>query len=1805
MAAVGDGVSTAVSTLTGAFNANTGQDASGVMFGRQYENTARDVLKAVAAGINACRKTGYGIQVGAVNYSRAEALSDISGRAQPLPSPPCPAPVSAAAAPSAQGPGVMEPTMWKVVEFLVGDLWPNGSPAAMRTAAAAWRTFGASLYGVIGDMAGPYNTIGSQQLPEAELIKAPMRDIGTAFSSLGGSCQQLASELEGFAADVEKTQNAIRELLSKLGSIGGIVGTFFEFFKGHGEDELHKIADDIKTVMNHLKNEAAAKRAGVAQAEQNVDTWVRDLEKAANREFTEFFGEHVGQVLSTAFNSSLDSTEGGFRWLVSNAEGIEDLNPLRFAYDPQGALATWKGVADLANAVTNPASLAAMAKSNPERFEALVKGLARADEWSKDRPMLGASQNLLDILTLPIAAGKAGEAGEISSAAARVAKSGDVTADVGGITGKLSEAGEAGRAAAALENISTGTPGLTKSLEDIAGKPPALDPPAGGRPLPAPHGPETPPPAPVAKPAADSPAPSRSLPAEAPTNTGPTAVPQHDAPTPVEHAPRTVATASTAAEPATAHAAPVDARHIGSAGDSPPPDAPVHPATAPFEPTSQNHSIEHSPVDGGNHHSVDEGANHDGHHPNGESDAHQPHDGDNHGVGDGQLPDHLPNGDAHADAQNPAASTEPAHQSAMGEPVDLATGEYLLPAVDVHLPGILPLRLTRQHRSQYRHGLWFGPTWACTFDSRVVVTQAGVTTIDADGTMLTFDHPDGVHAALPHHGRNWLLYADPGGGYRLEEPGGGLIHWFLPKPVLQGRDLADGVLSISEITDRNSNRISFAYDEFGAPTGVHHSAGYGVEVHRANGRIVGYTSCDRQLRAFGYQDGNLTSVTVATGATTEFSYDDARRVVSWTDSSGARYVNSFDAQGRVVSQTGADGVWAGTFAYQEDGDGRVTLYADAVGNRHTYRFDQHLRTVAVTAPGGRTTRTAYGDGRDPRSVTDAVGATTAYRHSVDGDLLQVTDPLGRSASISLTDGRRIQTVGFDSAITRYEYDDAGRVVAIRDGANGLHRWEYGDTGAVKARIDPDGRRIDIACNAAGLPTCLTDEVGGQTRLAYDDFGRLVSVQTPDGGVTTMSYDAEGRLAQRTAGDGGRESWFYDGEGNCVGHQDAAGSITQWEYGFYDLVTARIDPEGARTAYGYDKARRLTSVTNPAGLVWRYEYGPDGLISSQTDFNGATTAYTYDDCGRVRTRINAAGQSVTYAYDLAGNVIAEESDSGERVEFCYDAANRCVSASCPAGQLSLERDVLGRITSESWNGRSVETVISAAGQTVSMLTPSGVPVSLQYDRRGVVKSLGVAGRNCEVATDEVGRLSSCRVGTTTVESTFDVVGRLVNRTVTAESTRVLGSAEYRYRDDGSLTAVAAPSATSMLGTAARYEVDDLGRLLSRTLPDGTREAFQFDGAGNLSSAEGAWEYRGALLTDDGRSKYSYDRAGRLTTVRTKRLGRKADVWQYTWDAWDRLRSVTTPDGRRFEYSYDPLGRRVAKHGSDGSHSEFSWLGMRMVEEAAVAPGAGTTVTSWAYLPGELTPQIQLSQSDVDREFFAIVTDQVGAPVALVDPLAGSVVGQSHSTVWGSTTWTGVATPWRFPGQYADAESGLHYNVHRYYSPAVGRYISPDPLGLAPAPNPYTYPPNPTGWIDPLGLNPCKGGPPDSVIRHWGPHDEGPLERTAATFTGGSYTELVTQQPTILYRAHTAGEDPIGRFWSRDIPWGPVQAQMDSALNPLWGNRATTFSRIEVPAGTRIFEGTVAPQDIPLGGVLLGGGNQIVFGEFTFPPREWLR
>ncbi|GAA2412863.1 hypothetical protein GCM10010420_47860 [Streptomyces glaucosporus] len=162
-------------------------------------------------------------------------------------------------------------------------------------------------------------------------------------------------------------------------------------------------------------------------------------------------------------------------------------------------------------------------------------------------------------------------------------------------------------------------------------------------------------------------------------------------------------------------------------------------------------------------------------------------------------------------------------------------------------------------------------------------------------------------------------------------------------------------------------------------------------------------------------------------------------------------------------------------------------------------------------------------------------------------------------------------------------------------------------------------------------------------------------------------------------------------------------------------------------------------------------------------------------------------------------------------------------------------------------------------------------------------------------------------------------------------------------------------------------------------------------------------------------------------------------------------------------------------------DFTWDGPVLIEQTTTAPDLPHPVTlTWdhtGFQPVAQTERLvdEATQAEVDRRFFAIVTDLVGTPTELVDD-TGAIAWRTRTTLWGTTTWNRDATaytPLRFPGQYADPETGLHYNLHRYYDPTTARYTTPDPLGLEPAPNPATYPHNPHTWTDPLGLAPEEG------------------------------------------------------------------------------------------------------------------------------------
>lgn len=146
------------------------------------------------------------------------------------------------------------------------------------------------------------------------------------------------------------------------------------------------------------------------------------------------------------------------------------------------------------------------------------------------------------------------------------------------------------------------------------------------------------------------------------------------------------------------------------------------------------------------------------------------------------------------------------------------------------------------------------------------------------------------------------------------------------------------------------------------------------------------------LMNYGYQDGNLTTVTKPSGATTTFAYDDRHRVIAWIDSNNSRYDYIHDDCDRVIAEDGEAGHVQITLPYTEPDP------------------EPDHRTTVLTTADGRATRHLFGPGCRLPATIDPLGNTTLFHYGPSGDLQFRTDPLGRTTAFSYDEEDRLVTV---------------------------------------------------------------------------------------------------------------------------------------------------------------------------------------------------------------------------------------------------------------------------------------------------------------------------------------------------------------------------------------------------------------------------------------------------------------------------------------------------------------------------------------------------------------------------------------------------------------------------------------------------------------------------------------------------------------------------------------------------------------------------------------------------------------------------
>ncbi|HDC2125846.1 TPA: hypothetical protein O7X39_004504 [Salmonella enterica] len=292
-------------------------------------------------------------------------------------------------------------------------------------------------------------------------------------------------------------------------------------------------------------------------------------------------------------------------------------------------------------------------------------------------------------------------------------------------------------------------------------------------------------------------------------------------------------------------------------------------------------------------------------------------------------------------------------------------------------------------------------------------------------------------------------------------------------------------------------------------------------------------------------------------------------------------------------------------------------------------------------------------------------------------------------------------------------------------------------------------------------------------------------------------------------------------------------------------------------------------------------------------------------------------------------------------------------------------------------------------------------------------------------------------------------------------------DWRYSADGELIMETGPHGAEL------YDYDRAGWLRSHSPAQGVQERFHWDKAGNpVNEYETVADNR---VRAWGKYRYDYDEWGQVILRgeghREKRL---------EWDADGHLLRVKSGD-RTTHYRYDALGRRTHKvtftdmQERVENETHFLWQGTRLLEERT-----GESRKTYIYGDARSPVPVACAERRAGREEIYHYQSDPSLRIRTVTDETGKVVWDGCWQAWGRMQAElsgpgGFEQNLRLAGQYYDRESGLHYNLFRYYDPDVpGRFLSSDPIGLAGGINLYRYAPNALGWIDPWGWTPWNSG-----------------------------------------------------------------------------------------------------------------------------------
>jgi RHS repeat-associated protein len=850
-----------------------------------------------------------------------------------------------------------------------------------------------------------------------------------------------------------------------------------------------------------------------------------------------------------------------------------------------------------------------------------------------------------------------------------------------------------------------------------------------------------------------------------------------------------------------------------------------------------------------------------------------------------------------------------------------------------------------------------------------------------------------------------------------------------------------------EVTDEKGRTTTFTYDPSGRPTSVR--------------------DAENGLRRLVYDSENLVESIDPLGRITRYEYDAANRRIRTIDPLNGAMTTIYDGNGHVLSVTDPLNHTT-TYAYRDDG--MLDTVTDPLNHTLTYQYDAADNQTAVT---------------------DANGHHTTFEYDALNRLLRATDHLGGFQLYTYDDVGNVQTARDKNGhLTEYNYDALDRRIERIDALDGRSQWTYDAEGFVLTFADETSHVTTYAYNDRHWLASVTDPAGKVQTYGYDDTGNRTHVTDELNRTTTFQYDGLDRVVTMVEPLGATTVYTYDAVGNRTSMTDPLLRTTSYEYDLLNRLVQETDPRNAVTSYTYDAASNLMSLTDPANNTTTWVYDLVNRLIEERDPLQHSTFFAYDPAGNLIRRTDRNSRVTEYAYDALDRRASERWLTGgiqvRELVFSYDAEGNLLTASDPDSAYTFAYDVLDRVSTVSNFGTpGVPTIVitsgyDAAGRRTSVGDNLGVTVGSNYDSRGLLERRTWQGGGLDAARidfryNDAGQrtelerfsdLSSAnRIGRTTYG--YDPQGRendIVHRDAVDA---VLADYDYLFDLADQL------ASETHHGQMTSYTHDEAGQLTAADHALQADESYAYDANGNRTGGGYVTGSNNQVLSS-GTFNYSYDNAGSLAAKTEIASG---NVTTFTYDHRNRLTAVVERSSggavvQETSFTYDVFDRRIGKSVDLDGAGPLAAQTIRFVYDGeqvwADFDGSGNLVAR--YLFGDQTDEI-LARFRPGEGIAWYLTDHLGTVRDLVGS-SGELIDHLEYDSFGSViveTQPAYGDRFKFTGRELDPETGLYYYRARFFDPALGRFVSQDPIGfIAGDPNLYRYVHNsPLTATDPTG------------------------------------------------------------------------------------------------------------------------------------------